>query len=263
MEGLVFSDPAYSTLFQIYFFLVGLVVGSFLNVCIYRIPLKRSLVSPGSHCPSCDMKIPLYYNMPLISYILLAGKCGNCKARISVVYPIVELSTGLLFWILYLQFGVSIPFLIYAIFGCMMILLMWIDYFHRLLPWVITIPGIILGFAFSFINPFVTPRDSLIGFVIGGLMPFAALLIYQLIRHKEGLGHGDIVMLAMVGTFLGWQQVLLILFFSSLLGSIIGGLFILIFHKGSDFKLPYGTFIAIASLAAVFWGQTVWNFYMR
>ena len=169
MEGLVFSDPAYSLLFQVYFFLVGLVVGSFLNVCIYRIPLKRSLISPASACPACGVKIPWYYNIPLISYILLAGKCGNCKVRISIVYPIVELSTGLLFWVLYVQFGVSIPFLIYVIFGCMMILLMWIDFYHRLLPWVITIPGIILGFLFSFINPFVTPRDSLIGFAIGGV----------------------------------------------------------------------------------------------
>jgi leader peptidase (prepilin peptidase)/N-methyltransferase len=94
-------------------------------------------------------------------------------------------------------------------------------------------------------------------------MPAVALAIYKALRHKEGLGHGDIVMLAMVGTFLGWQQVLLILFFSSLLGALVGGLFIVIFRKGADFKLPYGTFIGIASLAAVFWGQTVWNFYMR
>ncbi len=261
-RALYFDNPSFFPLFEIYFFVVGLVIGSFLNVCIHRIPIHKSIVASRSRCPRCDALIPWYRNVPLLSYLWLRGKCANCKERISPVYPIVELITGILLLLLYFNFGISIPFLIYGLFGCITIVLTVIDYHHRLLPAKLTFPGIALGVASSFVNPFLTPLESLVGVVVGGLVPLFALIVYKLVRKREGLGHGDVVMLAMVGAYLGWQQVLLVLFFSSLLGSLIGGLFILVFRKGSDYLLPYGTFIGAAALPAIFWGEQVWHLYV-
>jgi len=177
------------------------------------------------------------------------------------VYPFVETITGILFLLLFLRFGLTLPLLIYGFFGACMIVLIFIDYFHKLLPAKITIPGVILGFLSSFVNPLVHPRDSLIGILLGALTLFSVYIAFKLIRNKEALGHGDIVMLAMVGAFLGWQQVLLVLFISSLLGSLVGVVFIVILRKGFDYMLPYGTFIGIAALPAIFWGQKILNYY--
>ncbi len=257
-RALYFPGP----LFEIYFFVVGLIIGSFLNVCIHRIPIHQSIVTPRSRCPRCNTLIRWYDNVPLLSYLWLRGRCANCKERISPVYPIVELTTGILFLLLYKYFGISISFLIYGIFGCIVIVLTVIDYYHRLLPAKLTFPGIALGLGASFVNPYLTPVESLLGVVVGGLVPLFALILYKLVRKREGLGHGDVVMLAMVGAYLGWQQVLLVLFFSSLLGSLIGGLFILVLRKGSDYLLPYGTFIGAVALPAIFWGPLIWNMYV-
>jgi leader peptidase (prepilin peptidase)/N-methyltransferase len=257
-----FTDPQIHLLIQCYFFALGAVVGSFLNVCIYRIPLNESIVTPRSKCSGCGTPIPWYQNIPLLSYVFLRARCAFCGVRISSVYPMVELITGLFFLLLYRYFGISLVSLIYAVFGCAMIVLIYIDYFHKLLPAVITFPGVVLGLLSSFFNPFVTSRDSLFGLLIGGCLPALAMWIYKLVRKKEGLGHGDIVMLAMVGAFLGWQQVLLVLFASSLLGSFIGGGVILLLRKERDYMLPYGTFIGAAALPAVFWGQSVWHVYV-
>lgn len=261
-QAFFFSDPAFHLLFQVYFFVLGCIVGSFLNVCIYRIPLKRSVITPRSYCPHCNTLIPWYQNIPILSYIFLRGRCARCKEPISPIYPAVELITGAFFWLLYRHFGISVASLIYAVFGCSTIALLWIDYFHKLLPAVITVPGVLLGLLSSPINPFLTLRDSLLGLLVGGLIPAFAMWIFKLVRKKEGLGHGDIVMLGMVGAFLGWQQVLLVLFFSSLIGSLVGGLIIVLFRKGRDFMLPFGTFIGAASLPAVFWGQRIWHMYV-
>ena len=179
------------------------------------------------------------------------------------MYPIVELITGLFFWLLYRYFGISLAMLIYAVFGGSTIVLIFVDYYHRLLPAVITFPGVALGVISSFLNPFVTSRDSLLGLVVGGLIPAVAMWIFRVVRKKEGLGHGDIVMLAMVGAFLGWQQVLLVLFLSSLIGSIIGGIVIFVLKKGRDFMLPFGSFIGVAALFAVFWGRDLWLLYIN
>jgi leader peptidase (prepilin peptidase)/N-methyltransferase len=258
-----FTDPAVSLWAHIYFFLVGSVVGSFLNVCIYRIPLKQSIVTPRSRCPHCEQLIPWYYNIPVLSYFWLRGRCAYCGESISPVYPLVEFIAAVFFLFLYRHFGVSLSFLIYALFGCSMIILICIDYFHKLLPAVITFPGIAVGLLSSFVNPFVTPVESLVGFLVGGLLPLLVLWIYRIIRKREGLGHGDIVMLAMVGTFLGWKQVLLVLFFSSLIGSLLGGLVIVLFHKGRDYMLPYGSFIGAAALPLIFWGEKIWSLYFH
>jgi leader peptidase (prepilin peptidase)/N-methyltransferase len=248
---------------EIYLFLVGLVVGSFLNVCIYRIPLKQSLLRPRSHCPSCNQMIRWYQNIPLFSYLVLRGRCSNCKTKISPVYPFVELITAVLFVMLWRFFGPTIPFLIYIVFSCIMIVLIFIDFYHQILPHRITFPGIVLGFASSFVNPYVKPIESALGILVGGLLPLLVLIVYKWIRKKEGLGHGDVFMLALIGAFLGWRQVLVVLFLSSLVGSLIGLFIIFIWKKGSDFALPYGTFLGAAALFALFFGRFLWMAYFR
>jgi leader peptidase (prepilin peptidase)/N-methyltransferase len=244
-----------------YLFVVGLVIGSFLNVCIHRIPLRQSIVRPRSRCPQCGTQIRWYQNIPLFSYIFLLGRCSNCKARISPVYPFVELTTAILLVLLWRKFGATTPFLIYSFFACIMMLLIFIDFYHQILPHRITFPCIVLGFASSFINPLVSPLESIAGIVIGGLLPLIVLVAYKWIRKKEGLGHGDVFMLALIGAFLGWRQVLVVLFLSSLVGSIIGLIIILMWKKGSDFALPYGTFLGAAALFALFFGRILWSSY--
>jgi leader peptidase (prepilin peptidase)/N-methyltransferase len=250
-------------MFEIYLFIVGLVIGSFLNVCIYRIPLKQSFISPRSHCPSCNTTIKWYHNVPLISYIFLRGRCSKCGARISPVYPFVELITAVLIVLLWRMFGPTMPFLIYSLFAGIMIVLIFIDFYHQILPHRITFPGIVLGFGSSFVNPYVTPLESALGILAGGLLPFIVLVVYKWIRKKEGLGHGDVFMLALIGAFLGWRQVLIVLFLSSLVGSIIGLLIIFFWKKTSDFALPYGTFLGAAALFAIFFGRFIWSAYFR
>ena len=248
---------------QIYNFLIGLVVGSFLNVCIHRIPNNLSLVRPRSSCPNCKAPIRWYHNIPVLSYLLLRGRCANCKTRISPIYPIVELLTGVVFVLLFRKYGWTPLFLIYAILACSLIVLMWIDVLHRLLPDIITLTGIVIGFACSFFNPEVGWKSSLLGILIGGAVPTIVLLAYKWIRKKEGMGHGDIKMLAMIGAFLGWRQVLFVLFASSLLGSIIGLSLMWLTHKDADYEWPFGTYIAIAALVAIFYGGYIWSAYFH
>lgn len=244
-----------------YVFVVGAIIGSFLNVCIYRIPLGMSIVTPRSSCPKCNRKIPWYHNIPILSYLWLRGKCAECKEPISPVYPFVEFLTAAYLTLLLYHFGPLRSFLIYAIFGCVMIVLIFIDYYHRLLPRVITFPGLIVGFAGSFINPYLNPVQSGLGIALGVLLPTFVLVTYKWLRKKEGMGHGDIVMLALVGAFLGWKMVFLVILFSSLAGVLVGVPIIFITKKGSDFPLPFGSFIGAVAMLAVFWGRWIWNLY--
>jgi leader peptidase (prepilin peptidase)/N-methyltransferase len=244
---------------EIYLFIIGAVTGSFLNVCIYRIPIRKSIVLPASSCPNCGTAIRWFHNIPIVSYIFLRGRCANCKTGISPVYPFVEFLTAVLFVLLYRFFGPSIPFLIYLLFACSMIVLIFIDFYHQILPHRITFPGIAIGFVSSFVNPFVRPIDSALGILVGGLLPTVVLMLYKWIRKREGLGHGDIFMLAMVGAFLGWRQVVIVLFLSSLLGSIVGLSLMLIQKRGADLMLPFGTFIGAAGIFAVFYGRYFWR----
>lgn len=260
--GAFLSDPALQPLLMLYFFLVGTVIGSFLNVCIYRIPLEISIVTPRSKCPNCRNVIPWYCNIPIFSYVLLLGKCKYCNARISPVYPLVELMTGLFVLLLFRQFGITRLFFIYLYFGCSMIALMFIDYYHRILPHKITITGLVIGFACSFFTD-LGFLQSLGGIALGAAFPGVVYLAYKWIRKKEGMGQGDIVMLAMIGAFLGYRQVFLVLLASSVLGSVVGLLGILLFRKGSQFEWPFGTFIGIAALADIFFGPFVCAYLFR
>ncbi len=237
----------------------GVAVGSFLNVCIHRLPLRESLAFPASHCPTCRAPVKPYDNIPVISYLMLRGRCRACGAPISLQYPIIELTTGAVFLAAFLLFESPVLYQ-RLLFACAMIVLFVIDLEHRILPDVITLPGIALGMLLSFFMP---PgwRDSLIGLIAGGGSLWLMGEAYFRIRGEEGMGFGDVKMLAMIGAFLGWQLMLLTLVLGSFLGSVIG--LGLIASKRGDMKyaLPFGTFLAVGALVASVMGDQIVTWY--
>jgi leader peptidase (prepilin peptidase)/N-methyltransferase len=238
---------------------LGLVVGSFLNVCIHRLPLRESVIWPSSRCPHCRADLKAYDNIPVVSYLLLRGRCRSCGMPISMQYPIVELLTGLLFLAAFILFE---PPLLYQrlLFACAMVVLFVIDLEHRILPDVITLPGIILGVLFSF---FLPPGwlDSLIGLVLGGGSLWLMGEIYFRLRHEEGMGFGDVKMLAMIGAFLGWKLMLLTLVLSSFIGSIVGVAMIVLKRGDMKYALPFGTFLAVGALVSAVAGDHIVTWY--
>ena len=240
--------------------LLGLCVGSFLNVCIYRLPLEKSLLWPASQCPICAQPLNWFDNVPVVAWLALGGRCRSCKTRISGVYPFVEALTGVMFVWATWQYGVDWLLASRLLFGCALVVLFFIDLEHRILPNVITIPGTVIGFLFSFVTP---PGwvSSLIGLVVGGLIPLAVAEIYYRVRRIEGLGMGDVKMLAFIGAFLGWRHVLLTLMVASLLGSLVG-LPLAIRKRDMKASMPFGTFLAIAAVVAATAGDTMIAWYL-
>ena len=263
-------------------FLFGLVIGSFLNVCILRIPNSKSIVLPPSHCPSCGTPIKPYDNIPVLSWLVLAGRCRKCKMRISAMYPMVELGTGLLFLTCYLVFGLSAEALKWAIFGALIIVLTITDLRERILPDKVTFVGLGLGLLLSLFTQPVDgtatwlanhvfaypPPDAVLSFgdaligagVASGLLWLVAEGYFRA-RGREGMGLGDVKMMAMAGAFLGLQRALLTILAGSLLGSVIGIAVIAIGRKGRDFELPFGTFLGAGAMLVVFFGSAALDWY--
>ena len=241
--------------------LVGLAFGSFLNVCIHRLPLGQSLVHPGSRCPSCGFALRWFDNIPVISYALLLGRCRKCRARISIRYPIVELVTMGLFILHGSVFGWTPLLVPRLLFACMLVVLFAIDLEHHLLPNKITLPGIVLGLIASAVLP---PGlvDALIGVLIGGGVLWVIGEAYYRYSGQEGMGGGDVKMLAMIGAFLGWKLVLVTLVLSSFAGSIIGVAVIVGKRGGLKHALPYGTFLALGALIASLVGDHIIDWYV-
>lgn len=241
--------------------LMGLAVGSFLNVCIYRLPLDQSLAFPASHCTSCGRKLSWFENVPVLAWLVLRGRCRTCHAGISPVYPLVELFTGVMFAWAAWQYGPGWLLVSRLLFGCMLIVLFFIDLRHRILPNVITVGGTVIGFILSFVTP---PGwvSSLIGLVIGGLIPLLLAEAYLRLRKIEGLGMGDVKMLALIGAFLGWPLVLLTLAVASILGSLVGLGLILARRGDMKLALPFGTFLAIAAMFSAAVGDPIVAWYM-
>jgi leader peptidase (prepilin peptidase)/N-methyltransferase len=237
---------------------MGLVVGSFLNVCIYRLPRNESVAWPGSHCTTCDRELSWFENIPVLSWVVLGGRCRTCRKPISMRYPIVEAITGVLFVIAYFVFGLTLLLVVRLLFTCAMIVLFAIDLEHQILPNEITLPGIVVGFALSFFVPPIAPgnlagwQSSLIALLVGGLFPFLIAEAYARIRGKEGMGMGDFKMLAMVGAFLGWPIVWLTIILSCALGIVIGGGALLVSRRGFGTRIAFGTFIAVAALICAY-----------
>ena len=253
--------------FEFYFFLtgafiLGAVIGSFLNVCIYRIPAGESIVSPPSRCPQCGNQIRWYQNIPILSYVFLHGRCGFCQVRIPLRYALVEALTGLLFVVVLYSFGLSLATPVYWLFVAALVTITFIDLDHQIIPDVISLPGIAIGFLCSFAIPWLAWFDSLLGILLGGGLLLAIAWLYEVLAKREGMGGGDIKLLAMLGAFLGWQAVFPVIFFASLGGSIIGVPLMLIKKKRSRLALPFGPFLAAAALIYLFWGQNIIYWYL-
>ncbi len=260
--------------------LFGLIMGSFLNVCIYRLPRHESIVFPGSHCPHCGAKVRPLDNVPVLSFLILQGKCRNCRKPISFQYPLVELLTGLIFYACAAVWGFSPATFVNSFFLGAVLVLVFTDYHHRILPNTVTLPGAVLGVVLSPLQartfywdqgaaslaamiagdrgdvliPFV---GSLLGIVAGAGFLLVVAIAYQLIRKREGLGMGDIKMMTMVGAFVGWQMALMTVFLGALLGSVVGVLLIIFGGRTLQSKLPFGVFLGIAAAVFLFLGGTI------
>lgn len=237
-------------------FIFGAVVGSFLDVCIYRIPRDESIIFPRSRCPECKGKIAFYDNIPILSYILLRGMCRICGSKISLRYPIVELLNGLFYPLLFFHLGWGIPFIAYSAFLSSLIVVTFIDLEHQIIPDSITIPGILIGLLLSFLLP-VGIKNSLSGVMLGGGLFYTVALI-----SRGGMGGGDIKLIAMIGAFLGWKEVLLTIFIASLTGSLVG-IFLMVFRgKGRRHKIPFGPSLALGSVLSLFRGDDLIEWYL-
>lgn len=253
--------PIFLVLTLLFVFIFGTIIGSFLNVCIYRIPAGQSIVRPASRCPQCGTAIRWYQNFPVLSWVALKGKCASCKAAIPWRYPMVEILTGLLFVGVLWKFGLHPATLVYWLLAAALIVITFIDLDHQIIPDVISLPGIVVGFLCSFLVPWLPWVDSLIGIVVGGGSLLLVALAYEFLTKKEGMGGGDIKLLAMLGAFLGWQAVFPIIFFSSLAGTAIGIPVMITRKADSKLALPFGPFLAVGALFYLFWGQAVIRWY--
>jgi len=263
-------------------FLLGLIIGSFLNVCILRIPADKSIVLPASSCPKCKKPIAPYDNIPVLSWLFLGGKCRNCKTKISAMYPAVELLTGILFLACYFVFGPTVDALKWAVFAALLVVLTVTDLRERILPDEVNFFGLGAGLLFSFFTrpldgtalwlanrlfEFPPPQralsfaDAALGAIAGSGLLWIVAEGYFRLRGREGMGLGDVKMMAAVGAFLGLKRTLMTVLLGSLLGSVIGILLIAISKKGRDYELPFGTFLGAGALLVVFFGTPALRWY--
>jgi leader peptidase (prepilin peptidase) / N-methyltransferase len=263
-------------------FLFGLLIGSFLNVCIVRIPAGKSIVLPASACPKCGAPIKPYDNIPVISYLILGGKCRGCRTNISPMYPLVELLNGALYLVCYLAFGMTIETVKWSIFSSLLLILVFTDLRERILPDVINYTGFAIAlvlslflppsdgsaqwianhyFAFPPPMPIISLADAIFGAAFGSGILWIISEGYFRLRKREGMGLGDVKMMLMAGAFLGLKRTVLTILLGSILGSIIGVAFIAIRRKGTDYELPFGTFLGAGALIVVFFGTPFVNWY--
>ena len=261
----------------------GFIFGSFLNVCIVRVPRSESVVTPGSHCPGCGRSIRWHDNIPVVSYVLLRGRCRDCGRRIALLYPLVEILTAIVFVLEYWRYGLTIEFVKGLVFAMLMIVLIFTDLRERRIPHRISIPGIALGVAFSFLTPvdsrpfgwllarwsiFPSPLllsliGALAGALMGGGLFFVVGEIFYHLRHKEGLGFGDVMLMLVVGTFLGPPLTLMTILLGSLLGTFIAIPLTMTSSKFRDYQWPYGTFLGLAAIYASIGGDALLHAYLQ
>jgi len=248
-------------LIALYVAIFGLIVGSYLNVVVYRLPLGLSTVYPRSRCPGCGSLIRARDNVPVLSFLLLRGRCRTCGTPISWRYPLVEATTGALFVACLLRFGLTPQAATAVLFSCLMLVLALIDYDHMILPDRITLPGVAVGIATQLVAPLAGLWPAVLGALLGAGILLAVWGLWLLVRREEGMGLGDVKMLALAGAFLGWPGVLVTLFFGALSGSIVG---IALMRRGSvdmRSKLPFGVFLALGGLIALFFGDALVAWY--
>ena len=242
-------------------FLAGLIVGSFLNVCIVRIPAEESIAFPGSHCPGCGHAIRWYDNIPVLSYLVLGGRCRDCDGEIPVRYPLVEMITGLLFaaiWAYGFEPRVAVLF---SILGAGYVAITFIDVDHKIIPDVITIPALWIAPAVALVVGQLTLKSSLIGLAVGGGFLWAIAAGYELVRKQEGMGFGDVKLLAMVGAYQGWEAALFALVIGSVIGTVVGLLLMILRRGRLDMEIPFGPFLVAGALMHMFGGPALLDWY--
>jgi leader peptidase (prepilin peptidase) / N-methyltransferase len=274
----------------------GLLVGSFLNVVIFRYPItlfrewesmakevltergfkltppkepvdqqpeKFNLVVPRSACPSCGHKISSLENIPLISYLVLKGKCRKCKTSISIRYPFVELLTGICFALAAQHFGYGWPLTAVLLLTAYFVAMSFIDIDHQILPDTMTLPLVWLGLICAFNGLFISLESAVIGALVGYLSLWSIYWIFKLVTGKEGMGYGDFKLLAVIGAFVGWQQVGLVIVLSAGVGAVLGGLLMVIQGKEKGTKIPFGPYLAVAGWIALLWGDKIIDGYLK
>lgn len=245
-------------------FIFGLCVGSFMNVCIYRLPLSKSIADPPrSMCPSCNNLIKFYDNIPVFSYLWLKGRCRYCNAPISFRYLVVEVLSGLAALSVLLRFGPTLEGFVYFVFISSLLVITFIDIDHRIIPNIITLPGIPIGVVASFALPEVTVLNSVLGLLLGGGSLWTVAWIYHRITGKDGMGGGDIKLLAMIGTIVGWQGVVFTIFVASAVGTVVGMTVMLVKGKTMKLAVPFGPFLSIGAITYIFFGQRVIFWYLN
>lgn len=258
------------TFYYIFVFFIGLAFGSFLNVVICRVPENKSIISPPSHCPLCQHKLDIWENIPVVSYIILLGKCRECKAPISIQYPLVELITGIFFTVVAWRFQFTVAALVFILFTAILIALSVIDFKTRLLPDVITLPSAVLAILLSFatLHPAVGPHWGItplkaLGGILAGAGPLAVIaFVYYKITGREGLGMGDIKLMILVGALLGPWNAFLTLFIGAITGTIAGLPTVMFNKEGRMTEIPFGPFLSAGAWIAALWGIDLFNWYM-
>src|SRR5262245_21314539 len=252
-------SPAFVTVVTLLF---GAAIGSFLNVCIYRLPLHESIVFPASHCRACATPLTWYDNLPLMSYLLRWGRCRFCGAAFSFRYFLVELLTALVAVALIYRFGLTITALGYFAFSAALIVITFIDLDYQIIPDVVSLPGAVAGVLFSLVTPELSLWNSLIGLVAGAGVLLAVALGYRAATGREGMGGGDVKLLAMIGAFLGWRAVPFTLFAASFIGSVVGVAAMVRTNADSKLALPFGPFLSFGALCYLFFGEQLIEWYL-
>jgi len=247
------------TIYFIVVFVFGAIIGSFLNVCIYRIPRKKSIIHPSSACPVCEKPVRFYDNVPLVSWLVLKGKCRDCGARISFRYFLVELITAVVFAMIYRRWGLSYEFFIQIFFTAILIVVSFIDYDFQIIPDVLSVGGMFAGLIISFVRPDFRVMEAVYGVLIGGGVLFVIAYGYQLITKREGMGGGDIKLLAMIGSFSGLKGVLFSLIGGSVVGTLVGIPLMLMKgrEEGGKYAIPFGPFLSLCAVLYLFMGPGV------
>ncbi len=244
-------------------FLSGAVIGSFLNVCIYRLPAEQSVITPRSRCMTCGTEVCWFDNIPIVSWLLLKGRCRACGTGFSIRYPLVELLTALIALLLFFRFSLSVTFFVYFLFTAALIVITFIDLDHQIIPDEISIPGIGFGFMASFFLPEPGWISSLLGIIAGWSSLAIVFYFYLWLTGREGMGGGDAKLLAMLGSFLGLKAVPFIIFFSSLAGTFVGLSIMVLQGKGRHYAIPFGPYLALGAVTYIFYGPLLISWYLH
>ncbi|MGE3540977.1 MAG: A24 family peptidase [Candidatus Tectimicrobiota bacterium] len=242
-------------------FVAGLLFGSFANVCIHRIPRRLSVVAPASHCPYCQQKLRPWHNLPVLSYLCLGGRCATCKISISPRYPLIELANALLYVWLYIHFSFSPEWFVFAGLTTALLIVSCIDLSYTIIPDIITFPGIVIGAGVSTFYTSVGLSNAFLGILLGGGLFLGVAVLSVILLGREGMGGGDIKLIAMIGAFLGWQAVLLTIFLGAAFGAAIGLVLMVIGQKTRRDPVPFGPFLALAAVVTMVWGEELLRWY--